>query len=159
MTICSSFSIQQIASSVKFAFTIECHFLKIFRIQCAFYANFKVAVHNVLRRRTHFFHKDERPKFMKSDLSVAGTISCWNSMISTIIQSHWNGWGFDTQTKNLSKVNVSAQSQLWFGIPLLKPTVLRSLDSLENHVVLCTQRIHSEKKRKMIYPTFFRLCL
>lgn len=62
--------------------------------------------------RTHFFHKDERVKFMKSDLSVAGTISCWNSMVSTIIRRHWNGWGFDTQTKKFSKVNVSAQSQL-----------------------------------------------
>lgn len=56
-------------------------------------------VHNFRRGRTYLFHKDERAKFMKSDLSVAGTISCWNSMISTIIQSHWNGWDFDTQTK------------------------------------------------------------
>lgn len=127
-------------------------------------------------RCTHFFHKDERPKFMKSDLSVAGTISCWNSMISTIIQGHWNGWGFDTQTKKkLSKVNVSAQSQLWFEIPLSKPTVLQSLDSLENHVVLCTQRSpplhglystettaansHGKKHWTMIYPTLFRLHL
>lgn len=60
-------------------------------------------VHNFGRGRTYLFHKDERAKFMKSDLSVAGTISCWNSMISTIIQSHWNGWDFDTQTKKILK--------------------------------------------------------
>lgn len=118
--------------------------------------------------RTHFFHKDERVKFMKSDLSVAGTISCWNSMVSTIIQSHWNGWGFDTQTKKFSKVNVSAQSQLWFGITLSKPTVLRSLDSLENHVMYSRRLLYalftqlkrrllmcSPKNWTMIHPTLF----
>lgn len=43
-------------------------------------------------KRAHIcFIRDERAKFVKLDLSVTGTISCWNSMISTIIQNHWNG--------------------------------------------------------------------